>query len=159
MPNSLSTAQMLIALIDEMHRLRGRLTSASVEFHASDEPAGLAMTVLTAVVMAAYPPTVPQIGRSLGYPRQTIQRQADDLAHRGLIAWVDNPDHKRAQRLVGTDAGNAIQSRANARSLVWAATITEGVDAEKLADAITTLHQIRARIEDRSRQTALHSKP
>ena len=49
------------------------------------------MLVLSAVAGALSPPTVPQIGRSLGHPRQVIQRIADALVARGLIGFEDNP--------------------------------------------------------------------
>jgi DNA-binding MarR family transcriptional regulator len=152
MSSASPTADLLIQLIDEVQRFRGRLKTAIDRFHDPEGPVGLAMTVLTAVVCAPHPPTVPQIGRSLGYPRQTVQRQADELVERGLIAFVDNPDHKRARRLIATGAGTAAHGRSNARSMVWAAEFTRGIDPERLAAAVATLHMIRTRIEDEARQ-------
>jgi DNA-binding MarR family transcriptional regulator len=140
-----ASADLMIQLIDEIQRTRGRL--ASISFSDSDGLGGLDMTVLNAVVLAAYPPTVPQIGRSLGYPRQTIQRHAEALVERRLMAFIDNPDHKRALRLVATSDGKAVQGKATAKSLIWAAAITRDLDPRRLADAIGMLKIIRTRIE------------
>jgi len=145
-------ADLFIALIDEIQRMRGRLKTATAAFVDPDGPTGLAGTVLAAVVGAASPPTVPQIGRSLGYPRQTVQRQADELIARGLIVGVDNPDHKRARRLLPTQAGQAQQDRAHAASLVWAAQLMDGIDSAQLSGAVDTLRAIRARIEADARR-------
>jgi DNA-binding MarR family transcriptional regulator len=154
MLSSPNPADLMIQLIDEMQRTRGRLASVTHAFSDPGGPVGLAMTVLTAVVRASHPPTVPQIGRSLGYPRQTVQRQAEDLVERGLIAFIDNPDHKRARRLVATGTGQATQDRASVRSLDWAANITQGLDPNDLAGAVAVLRTIRGRIESELREIA-----
>ena len=146
--------ELLIQLIDEVQRVRGRLRTVTDRFEEPDGPLGLAMTVLTAVVRASHPPTVPQIGRSLGYPRQTVQRQADMLVERGLIALVDNPDHKRARRLVATEAGSATHARSNNRSMEWATGFTRSLDARRLATTVETLRLIRTQIEDETREAS-----
>ena len=89
----------LVGLVDEIARLNGRLKSA---FAASRRAVGLGdseIMVLNAVVEAERPPTVAQIGRSLGHPRQIIQRAANSLVADGLIETRPNPDHKRAALL------------------------------------------------------------
>jgi DNA-binding MarR family transcriptional regulator len=149
-----SSAELMIQLIDEIHRARGRLNFVGSAFNDPDGPAGFSMTVLTAVVGAVHPPTVPQIGRSLGYPRQTVQRQAEYLVERGLITFIDNPDHKRARRMVATEAGKATHVRANTRSLAWAADFTRDMDPKRLTDAVSTLQMIRTRIESNARGRA-----
>src|SRR5690349_13099555 len=114
MPESepLNTVELMFQLIDEVKRGHGRLMSRWTGPRMPGEPEGVGWLVLTAAVLAVQPPTVPQIGRSLGYPRQTIQRQAELLAARGLLDFVDNPDHKRARRIVATPAGVAMQRAA-----------------------------------------------
>ena len=95
----------LTSLVDELARLHGRFKSA---FAAARDETGLGSTellVLNAVVEAERPPTVPQIGRSFGQPRQLVQRAANSLIARGLIEAAPNPDHKRAVLLRATEAG------------------------------------------------------
>jgi len=149
----MSRPELLIQLIDEVQRTKARLGTVAVDFNDPGGPTGLTMTILTAVTRALHPPTVPQIGRSLGYPRQTVQRHADQLVELGLIEAVENPDHKRAPRLMATEAGQALHARANARSLAWARTFTADIDPEKLATTVATLQTIRAKIERQARET------
>ena len=137
----------MISLLDELARLRGRLVGA---FRAVAERQGcseLGMFVLTAVVGANTLPTVPRIGRSLGHPRQVIQRIADDLEKRGLVGFLQNPDHKRARLLVPTEAGRQLKAAADRHGLEIAGSLIAGLDAESLAGAGAALHAIRERIE------------
>src|SRR6267142_768778 len=80
--NASRVSNPLVCLVDEVMRLQGRFKSI---FAVSDGVTGLPsmeLTVLTAVVEAAGAPTVPQIGRSLGRPRQVIQRAANAFLRR-----------------------------------------------------------------------------
>lgn len=136
-----------IALLDELARTRGRTIVAFREIHQGQALSELESVVLNAVVGAMRPPTVPQIGRSLGHARQVIQRATDGLVERGLIATADNPDHKRARLLVPTDAGRAIKATADAHGLALAEALTEGLDTETIVRATASLHAIREVIE------------
>ncbi|MBV9510989.1 MAG: MarR family transcriptional regulator [Caulobacteraceae bacterium] len=144
--------ELLIDLIDEIIRGRTRLPGAAA-FHDRVELQGLAGTVLTAVVLGEKP-TVPQIGRSLGYPRQTIQRQADLLVELGLVEFVENPDHKRARRLVATAEGRAAQHAAGQRSRIWADQFCANISAENLAITVETLRAIRMQLESAARASS-----
>lgn len=149
-----TTAELLTDLMDEVIRGHTRMALLHELAGGSDDLNRTGRAVLTAVVRAATPPTVPQIGRSLGYPRQTIQRQAEDLARLGFVEFVDNPDHKRAKLLVATAAGAAWYDRANRLALGWAADFTAGLDPSDLANAIGVLREIRQRLERAARAPA-----
>jgi DNA-binding MarR family transcriptional regulator len=144
-------ARLLIQLLDEIARMRGRLTSAFAEGRIASGLSDLEMVVLNAVFGAAQPPTVPQIGRSLGHARQVIQRAATTLVEKGLLDWVANPDHKRAHRLIVTDHGAALKAQADADGLAVAARLAEGMDAALLGRAVESLHAIRESIEAHAR--------
>ncbi len=150
MPSPAPPVDLMIQLIDEIVRGRSRLPGSET-FYDRAELQGLAGTVLTAVVLATHPPTVPQIGRSLGYPRQTIQRQADLLVEQGLVRFIDNPDHKRAHRLIATENARALHLAADGRSRSWAARFTADISAEALATTVETLRLIRHRLEHEAR--------
>jgi DNA-binding MarR family transcriptional regulator len=137
----------LIALVDELSRLRGRLVSAFRPVRERHGCSDLDMMVLSAAAGAATPPTVSRIGRSLGHPRQVVQRIADDLARRGLIGWLDNPEHKRARLLVLTDTGRALKREADEEGLQAASYLTDGIDPQVLANAVRSLQVIREKIE------------
>lgn len=144
MPDSHSD---LVLLIDAMARLHGRLRSAFAPAREGSSLSEMEHTVLSAVTEAQTPPTVAQIGRSLGHPRQVIQRAANALVDAGLIAFADNPEHKRAQLLVPTAAGSVMQTQANGRAEAIAARLLLSVDRQQVRKANALLGTIRSAIE------------
>jgi len=148
-------ASALIALIDEVTRLRGRVFAAHKQADDATQMGGLQWLVLSAVVGAREAPTVARIGRSLGHPRQSIQRLADELVQRGLIAQRDNPEHARARLLVPTLAGSALYQAQSLHSLDWAARIVGDLDLAALEHSVATLRLLRQRIEADYKNTPL----
>jgi DNA-binding MarR family transcriptional regulator len=137
----------LPSLVDEVFRLHGRLLAMNAEQGAAENLTGAQLLVLTAVVNAGRPPTVPQIGRSLGHARQSVQRIADTLTARGLLALKDNPDHKRAPLLIPTEAGRAAHSRVHEPSQAWIGRVTAGIEPDSIGRAAETLRVLRVRME------------
>ncbi len=137
----------LVGLSDELIRLNGRLKSL---FAAARRGAGLGdseMGVLNAVVEADRSPTVPQIGRSFGQPRQLVQRAANSLIAAGLIEAVPNPDHKRAVLLRATESGVALKREIDLRADGLADGVAKGLDAEAISTATRALGEIRRNLE------------
>ncbi len=145
-------ANPLIGLFDSTSRLRGRLKSAFEDASEGLALSDMEMTVLNAVAETDAPPTVPQIGRALGHPRQVIQRAANTLVQTGLIAKVPNPDHKRAVRLVATETGYALKRKANARAADIANAILGSVDAGLVTEVNEKIETLRKQIEAHFRQ-------
>jgi DNA-binding MarR family transcriptional regulator len=141
-------------LFDEVLRTAGRMVAATPT-RAGGGLTGAQNLVLTAVVRAERPPTVPQIARSLGHSRQAVQRLADTLVGRGLVQTVDNPDHKRARRLVPTPAGSATYHQADLLSREWARRISSGLTREQIDTAVATLRVLRHGIETDAAQPAV----
>ena len=143
----------LVGLSDELIRLNGRLKSL---FAGARRSAGLGdseLGVLNSVVEAEHLPTVSQIGRSIGQPRQLIQRAANALVEAGLIETIPNPDHKRAVLLRATERGIAVKREVDARAdetaeAVWAVSNHEGV-----REATDALRAIRQKLEAQLRNT------
>lgn len=140
-------ANPLIGLIDGTARLQGRLKGAFADSRLSTNLGETELTVLNAVTEAPSPPTVPQIGRALGHPRQVIQRAANSLTAAGLIEARDNPDHKRAVLLMPTAIGITLKQEANRRADAIAADLLTGVDAKLVAEATRLLEAVRHQIE------------
>lgn len=141
----------LVGLSDELIRVNGRLKGL---FAGARKPEGLgdsAMTVLNAVVEADRAPTVPQIGRSLGQPRQIVQRAANSLIDVGLIEAVANPDHKRAVLLRATEQGLALKREIDARAEAIAEDMVGDMDANLVRQATALLGDIRKELEARLR--------
>ena len=103
--------------------------------------------VLNAVVEAEKAPTVAQIGRSLGHPRQIIQRAANSLKSAGLIETAANPDHKRAQLMKPTEKGIALKREADAIADGIAGELCHAMDLEGVRDATRALRTVRKELE------------
>jgi DNA-binding MarR family transcriptional regulator len=142
-------------LFDEVLRTAGRLIAATPT-SAGGGLTGSQNLVLSAVVRAERPPTVPQIARSLGHSRQSVQRLADVLVDRGLVDTIENPDHKRARRLVPTTVGRTAHREADLLSRAWARRVTRGLSDDQLGGVVETLRTLRHNIEaDTARQASL----
>lgn len=132
---------------DEVARLRGRMRALYAETRAASGLAEMELTVLTAVVNAGEAPTVAQIGRSLGHPRQVVQRAANGLAALGLVSFADNPDHKRASLIVASEAGRALKADDHERAQAVTGALLARIDSTSFAEAAGQLHIIRSEIE------------
>jgi len=141
----------LVGLSDELIRLSGRMKATFAGARREEGLGDSEMSVLNAVVEADRPPTVPQIGRSFGQPRQIVQRAANSLMEAGLIEAEANPDHKRAVLLRATERGIALKREIDARADAIAAEIGEGVDIEVIRAATAALNTIRKQLEARLR--------
>lgn len=143
----------LIRLVDEVTRLQGRFKSLFDEVHADTGLKTMEDLVLQAIVEAETPPTVPQIGRSLGHPRQVIQRAVNDLLNDDYLERLANPDHKRAPLFAVTAKGLKLKQRSDAQALAVANAFLQQnkqADYENLAQQ---LQQLRRAIESFSRES------
>ena len=137
----------LAVLLDEVIRTHGRLRSVFADVNAATGLTSMEAMVLTSIVGARFAPTVPQIGRSLGHPRQVIQRAATSLIAAGLVETRPNPDHKRAPLLVAAERGQALQAEANARAQTAADAVLKHVDADECMRMAEDLRKIRGVLE------------
>ena len=137
----------LVGLSDELIRLNGRLKSL---FADARRDAGLGdsdLGVLNSVVEAERPPTVSQIGRSIGQPRQLIQRAANALVEAGLIETMPNPDHKRAVLLRATERGIAVTREVDGRADASAEAVWVVCENDGVREAMQALRAIRQKLE------------
>ena len=137
----------LVGLVDEVARLNGRLKSVFAEARRSAELGDSEMMVLNAVVEADRSPTVSQIGRSLGQPRQIVQRAANALVGSKLLVTRPNLDHKRAVLLVATDRGIALKREIDARADAIAAALTTSLDLDAVQKSTQSLRVLRKELE------------
>ena len=143
----------LIAVVDEISRLRGRLRDLFEDVEYAPGLSRLQSMVLAAALEAPVPPTVPQIGRSLGHPRQVVQRAANDLVDAGLLEKADNPDHKRASLLVATDKARALKQQSDRAALVLADDVMRDFGKAESEELAATLREFRQFLEARLRVT------
>jgi DNA-binding MarR family transcriptional regulator len=138
----------LSVLFDEVLRTQGRLRSVFAGVSAATGLTSMEATVLTAIVEARFAPTVPQIGRSLGHPRQVIQRAATSLIAAGLIETRNNPDHKRAPLLVATAGGVALKDDADQRARKAADALLKHIDVTECLRMADDLRKLRGVLEE-----------
>ena len=141
----------LVGLSDEMIRLNGRMKALFAGARRSEGLGDSELSVLNAVVEADRPPTVPQIGRSFGQPRQLVQRAANSLMAAGLIEAAPNPDHKRAVLLCPTPQGTALKREMDARADAIAQAVSAELDEENVRAATRALRIVRKQLEARLR--------
>ncbi|MGE3692473.1 MAG: MarR family winged helix-turn-helix transcriptional regulator [Novosphingobium sp.] len=141
----------LVGLSDELIRLNGRMKSLFAGARRREGLGDSEQSVLNAVVEADRPPTVPQIGRSYGQPRQIVQRAANSLIEAGLIEAVPNPDHKRAMLLRATEQGIAVKREIDAEVDAIASAFSRGIDSTVIRLATAQLRTIRRQLEDELR--------
>lgn len=142
----------LVGLIDEVTRISGRLKSVFAEARRTVDLNDSEMMVLNSVVEADRPPTVSQIGRSLGQPRQIVQRAANSLLASGLLETKPNPDHKRAALLVASKNGTQLKRKADACADTVAEGLTKGLDLADIAKATKRLRKVRQQLEAQLRE-------
>jgi len=138
---------------DELARVRGRMEALYADTRAETGLSKMELTVLTAVVNADQPPTVAKIGRSLGHPRQVVQRSANRLAELQLISFTDNPHHKRASLIVPTDTGRQVKAADHQRAKAVTDALLARIEEVEFATAANQLHAIRLEIENFLRES------
>jgi DNA-binding MarR family transcriptional regulator len=137
----------LIRIIDEVVRLKGRLQSVFVGARTATGLSTMETMVLTAVVESKSPPTVSQIGRSLGHPRQVVQRAANRLLEVRLLEAGANPAHRRAQLLHATTAGKKLYAEAQAIARESADSLTRIIGRGECERLANDLQALRTKLE------------
>lgn len=122
----------------------GRLIGTGNELVA---PLGLTSAwwqVLGALRYSPVPLPTASIARNMGLTRQAVQRIVDLLAERGMVAFQDNPHHRRAKLIVLTDAGLAAVTGAEQAVASLDEEIADRVGRRRIRDAIQTLEAMNA---------------
>jgi DNA-binding MarR family transcriptional regulator len=140
-----SPSEAFTELVLEVFRTNGRLLAAGDRLAA---PAGLTSArwqVLGAI--ESQPLTVAQIARRMGLARQSVQRVADLLAAEGMVAFRDNPNHRRAKLVGPTPQGRDMLGQVGRLQSHWARRIADGLTAGEIGAATRLLRLLRERLE------------
>jgi DNA-binding MarR family transcriptional regulator len=113
-----SAGQGVADLAVRILRLEGILTAAGDALAAPSGQSSARWRVLAAV--EEQPLTVAQIARAWSLARQSVQRVADLLARDGLVAYEDNPGHRRAKLVRLTRRGRATLREIQEAQRRWA---------------------------------------
>ena len=138
--------QALADLVGESVRLHGRLLAASDRMARDLGISGARWQLLSVVGRSPKPVTVSDAARWMGLARQSVQRVGDALAANGLVAYVPNPNHRRAQLVQLTAKGRALLGRLDRRRYGWANEVAADLGPADIEAAVHLLAAIRKRL-------------
>ena len=132
-------------LVVQVLRLHGRLIAAG---NAMARPLGQTEARWQVLgVIEHGPATVADVARVFGLARQSVQRTADALAQDGLVAYEDNPRHRRARLLRITPRGEAVLLKIQAAQQVWADELGARIGERDLRRAEEVLDRVRKALQ------------
>ena len=134
------------ALVVQVFRLNGMLTAAGDALAAPAGQTSARWRLLAAVEDT--PKTVAQIARAWSLARQSVQRVADLLERDGLIAYEDNPAHRRASLVRLTPEGRSALRRIQKAQRAWATAIGDEIGAGDLETAARILARVMEAVEE-----------
>jgi len=134
----------LTGVVLDLFRLHGLLATAGDRLVAGLGLTSARWQILGAVAAAERPQPVAWLARDMGANRQNVQRIINDLQEQGLVAFENNPHHKRAQLVVLTDKGKQMFAAAMRLQAPWINDLAEGLslkDIQTFQGVISALHQ------------------
>jgi DNA-binding MarR family transcriptional regulator len=132
-------------LVVQVFRLNGMLTAAGDALAAPAGQTSARWRLLAAVEDT--PKTVAQIARAWSLARQSVQRVADLLERDGLIAYEDNPAHRRASLVRLTPKGRSALRRIQKAQRAWATAIGDEIGPGDLETATRILARVMAAVD------------
>ena len=143
--------QALTAMMREVCRLHGLWLTAGDRLTHSLGLSSARWQVLGALHLAGEPLSVAYLARHMGLTRQSVQRTVDFLAADGLVAFADNPHHRRAKLVCFTPQGRRTMDEVHRLQSVWANDLAHGLSVHAFHDALQLLETMRLRLEAQRR--------
>lgn len=103
--------------------------------------------VLGALALSNQPLTVAEIARSMGQTRQGVQRLTDEMEQEGILAYKDNPKHKRAKLVDLTPKGKKIYNKLEQKQIPWANSNSYDMSAKDMQRTLFVLRQMTQGLE------------
>lgn len=100
--------------------------------------------VLGALSRSPVPIPVAHIARNMGLSRQSVQRNVDLLAEKGMVRFAPNPHHRRAKLVLLTPEGAAAVSAADDRQRPLGQQLEASIGKERIAAALAVLSEMEA---------------
>ena len=98
------------------------------------------------LVLRRGPMTVPEVAREFGVTRQSIQALVDSGADLGVLAFEDNPRHRRSRNVAATRHGERTFAEVHRRELANLHRVTGDLAVDDLAACARVLAVLTARI-------------
>lgn len=135
-------------LMQECFRINRRLVTAVAQLTNGTEVTGAQWGVLGAFGESEQLLSVAQAARELGLARQGVQRVADLLESKGLIEYLQNPNHRRAKLARVTDKGGDLLRRLQQRQSRWARRAAGDLNIEQVRAATELVRFVGQRLVD-----------
>ena len=142
-----SPADILTLLILEVFRLNGALIASGDRLVADLGLTSARWQVIGAIALSPVLEPVARLARSMGLHRQGVQRIVNELEAEGIVAFDDNPHHRRAKLVRLTKKGEALYREADRRQKPWARGLARELDARTIASAHRLLKSLREKLE------------
>jgi DNA-binding MarR family transcriptional regulator len=134
-------------MADELMRLTARFRTLFADATEQSGVSPLAYAVFIYIAEAGAPPTVPQIGRSIGHVRQVVQRAVNELIELGWVEPIENPNHKRAPLLQLADKGRDFKHQSDERVMRIGDDLLSKSNDEVFLRGLEDLRAIRRELE------------
>jgi DNA-binding MarR family transcriptional regulator len=141
------TGEILTALILDLFRVSGLLSTAGDRLVAHLELTSARWQILGAIAAAERPEPVAWLARNMGANRQNVQRIVNDLHEQGLVAFEVNRHHRRAQLVVLTDKGKQAFDSAMRLQAPWVTELSEGLSTKELQTVRRVITVLRDKLE------------
>jgi DNA-binding MarR family transcriptional regulator len=92
------------------------------------------------------PRTVSQIARMMGLSRQSVQRSANALHNKGIVAFMDNAEHKRAKLVTFTDKGRMVMDLVTRVQIAWANDIASKFEESEITAATRLMRRLAGKL-------------
>ena len=139
-------AYALTQLILEVFRVNGQLIAAGDRLVGELGLTSSRWQVLGA--LAGDPTTVPQIARTMGLSRQSVQRTANVLEAEGFVSLSENPAHAKASLLSLTTKGRAVLAKATQIQTAWSRTLGRDHRVRELNAAVSVLQKLSKSLQE-----------
>ena len=141
------TGEILTALILDLFRVSGLLSTAGDRLVAHLELTSARWQILGAIAAAERPEPVAWLARNMGANRQNVQRIVNDLHKQGLVAFEVNPHHRRAQLVLLTDKGKQAFDSAMRLQAPWVSELSDGLSTKDLRTVRHVITVLRNKLE------------
>jgi DNA-binding MarR family transcriptional regulator len=137
----------LTGLVLDLFRVNSLLLTAGDRLVAGLGLTSARWQTLGAVAAAEHPQPVAWLARDMGANRQNVQRIINDLQEQGLVAFENNPHHKRAQLVVLTDKGKQTFDAAMRLQAPWMNDLSEGLSLKDIQTFQSVISALRQKLE------------
>lgn len=146
-PKKATAGTAVTDLILELFQVNNRMLTAGDRLVAELRLTSARWQVLGAIVAAERPQPVAWLARDMGANRQNVQRIVNDLKQEGLVAFLPNPHHRRAQLVDLSERGRIVYDRALKLQGPWAESVADGLTLKDIETARNVLKVLRSNLE------------